>query len=233
MTKEQILNWSADQQLLAKIAPNTTNRYGAIIFEKEPIELFATGISEEADKIEIISKFDDKFIRVLELIDLFEKEKNTVKRDSYGYKTTSLKAWINRNKANSYLDDFFHYGDILRYKNGSSNFYIQDMVYAKNKTKFINVVFVTTLIKLRSKELEYYLDHDEYTILKRKWEDEHISEFGVILSYHSSGRITIRSKENNSLDRDITIEELKQLLEMNNKVKAYIQKLTDECDIKY
>ena len=55
----------------------------------------------------------------------------------------------------------------------------------------------------------------------------------MLLTYHSSGRITIRSKENNSLDRDITIEELKQLLEMNNKVKAYIQKLTDECDIKY
>ena len=42
MTKEQILNWSADQQLLAKIAPNTTDRYGAIIFEKEPIQSLMT-----------------------------------------------------------------------------------------------------------------------------------------------------------------------------------------------
>ena len=104
----------------------------------------------------------------------------------------------------------------------------------KERTDFINQNFILTITRLREKELEYWLDHDEYTILKRKLRDDHISNFGVPISYCSSGTITIRKTDDDyEHDREITIDELKQLIEMNDKVKAYIQKLTDECAIKY
>ena len=44
---------------------------------------------------------------------------------------------------------------------------------------------------------------------------------------------SFRDTEAEAREREITIDELKQLLEMNDKLKAYIQHLTDECDIKY
>ena len=97
MTKEQILNWSADQQLLAKVAPNRTNKYGAIIFEKFDIRLIAINFVNEADKIDIIVKFNQDFLTVLSLIDLFRSEQDTIKKDKDGYfKTISLIGWIPR-----------------------------------------------------------------------------------------------------------------------------------------
>ena len=234
MTKEQILNWSADQQLLAQIAPNTTNRYGAIIFQKEPIKYFTAKFSEE-DKIEIISKFDEKFAKILEIVDLFREEKDIIKKDNYGYyKTVSLVGWVKRNKAQDFIDTTYRYGEIYNYRNVNGyNFFLTSLDDDKKRTDFINQIFVLTIIKLREKELEYWFDHDEYTLLKRRWENEHITNFGVPITFCSSGQILIRDTEGEDREREITIDELKQLLEMNDKLKAYIQQLTDECNIRF
>lgn len=230
ITKEMILGWSAKEQLLSQENPNSENRDG-ISYDRNYIYSIERK-STITDKIEMISKFDDDFLNLLSVIDLFRQEESTIKKDNYDYKTTSLKAWIKRNNANKYVDDYYHYGKIYGYNNSSSSFYIQGMVDDEKKDEFINVVFHQTLASLRAKELDYYYDNDEYTILKRKWKAEHISDFGVPLGYWSSGRITINDIEND-LERDITVDELKQLLDINDKAKAFIQKLSDECTIRY
>lgn len=230
ITKEMIMCWSAKEQLLSQENPNRENSDG-VSYDRNYIYSIEKK-STITDKIEMISKFDNDFLNLLSVIDLFRQEESTIKRDNYGYKTTSLKAWIKRNNASKYINDFYHYGKIYGYNNGSSSFYIQYMVDDEKKDEFINVVFHQTLALLRVKELDYYFDNDEYTVLKRKWKAEHISDFDVPLGYWSSGRITIRDIEND-LERDITIDELKQLLDINNKAKAYIQKLSDECNIKF
>ena len=234
MTKEEILNWSADQQLLAKVAPNRTNKYGAIIFEKFDIRLIAINFVNEADKIDIIIKFDQDFLTVLSLIDLFRSEQDTIKKDKNGYfKTVSFVGWIKRNNAQQYFDTQYRYGSLRKYHDGNHNFYLDQMVKDDERADFINRVFLLKLIELREKELEYWFNHDEYTLLKRRWEKEHITNFGVPIAFCSSGQILIRDTEAEAREREITIDELKQLLEMNDKLKAYIQHLTDECDIKY
>lgn len=234
MTKEQLLNWSADQQLLTKVTPNRTNKYGAIIFEKFDIRLIANNFDNEADKIDIIANFDQDFLTVLSLIDLFRSEQDTIKKDKDGYfKTISLIGWIKRNNAQQYFDTQYRYGSLRKYHDGSHNFYLDQMVKDDERADFINRVFLLKLIELREKELEYWFDHDEYTLLKRRWENEHITNFGVSIAFCSNGQILIRDTEDESREREITIDELKQLLEMNDKLKAYIQQLTDECNIRF
>ena len=189
------------------------------------------------DKISFIDGLHDgKLSYLLELISKFKKDKESLPKDvRNNIKTVSLKAWIKRNDTRSIVDTNYHYG----YYNlgGVKRFLDNDnkkAVYYGEDTydDLVDEMFHRELKKLEAKEKSYFLEHDEYSILKRRIQemmDKYSTTFGVPIITSSDG---IYIGDFNK-KRKITIEELKELLAKYEQIDTLIEKLTKETDITY
>ena len=73
-------------------------------------------ILRDEDKIAFVDSMQDgKLSYILSIIDKFEKEKDSLPKDKYGYvKTVSLKAWLKRNDTGydrPIFDNWYHHGE--------------------------------------------------------------------------------------------------------------------------
>lgn len=192
------------------------------------------------DKIAFVdSKTDGKLSYLLSLIEKFNSDKDSLpKKDSmFGepeVKTTSLKAWVKRNDTKypqKVIDDWFKYG---KYNLLGCERYIQsnrkaDYDYYED---LVDEVFRRQLIKCEEEERKYFREHDEYSILKKKFEEkqrQYGTTFGVGIVTGSCG-VCVGSGESY---RDITIGELKELLSKYEQLDALVEKLTKETHIVY
>lgn len=193
------------------------------------------------DKISFVDSFQEgKLSYLLGLIEKFNSDKeNLPKKDSvFGepeIKTTSLKAWIKRNDtkySQKIIDDWFKYGKYnllgcernIQNNDGKGTYdYYEDLV---------DEVFHRQLIKCEEEEQKYFHEHDEYSILKKKFEEkqqQYGTTFGVGIVMGSCG-ICVGDFENY---RDITIEELKELLSKYTQMDNLVERLTEETHIVY
>lgn len=196
-------------------------------------------ISRE-DKIAFVdSMTDGKLSYLLSLIEKFNADKdNLPKKDGmFGepeVKTTSLKAWIKRNDTKypqNIIDDWYKYGkynllgcerNIQSNARGTYDYY-EDLV---------DELFHRQLIKCEEEEQKYFHDHDEYSILKKKFEEkrqQYRTTFGVGIVTGSCG-VCVGDFD---IKRDITIDELKELLAKYERLDALVEKLTEETHIVY
>lgn len=188
------------------------------------------------DKIQFVDSMNNgELSYVLELVEKFNKERESLPKDGRGkVKTVSLKAWLKRNDPKRVCDSSYNYGEIhllrtrrliyrLGYGNNSETF-----------NEYVDDVFHEQLNRCKGKEEVYFLEHDEYSILKRKfreYENKYGTTFGVHIPYCSGGKIIIR--DDNENERDITINELKALLSKYEELDRLVEKITEEIDIKY
>lgn len=218
-----------------------TNDHADIYRGRYKTTLYAceSSVSKE-DKIAFVdSKTDEKLSYLLSLIEKFDADKeNLPKKDSmFGepeVKTTSLKAWIKRNDTRyspKLIDDWFEYGkyNLLgceRYiqSNRKGNYdYYEDLV---------DEVFRRQLMKCEEEERKYFNEHDEYSILKKKFEKkqrQYGTTFGVDIVTGSSG-VYVGGFD---CKRDISIDELKELLSKYEQIDILVEKLTKETNIAY
>lgn len=210
-------------------------------FRKGDATLFdcESSLSRE-DKISFIDSMQDgKMSYLLSLIEKFNADKeNLPKKESmFGepeIKTTSLKAWIKRNDtkySQKMIDDWYKYGkynllgcerNIQSNRKGDYDYY-EDLV---------DEVFRRQLIECENAERKYFREHDEYSILKKKFEEkqgQYGTAFGVSIVTGSCG-VCVGDFDNK---RDITIEELKELLAKYEQLDALVEKLTAETHIVY
>lgn len=188
------------------------------------------------DKISFVDGMQDgKLSYLLSLIAKFDKEKDSMPKDGFGeVKSVSLIAWIKRNDtkyAHPLLDVNYYYG---QYCLLGSNRYIQSKhKYAYDAYEdLVDEVFYRQLKKCKQEEEKYFLAHDEYSVLKQRLRDrKHTTLFGVHLSFCSSGKINVRDDDDNG--REITLEELKDLLAKYEQLDALVEKLTAETHIVY
>ena len=97
----------------------------------------------------------------------------------------------------------------------------------------VDEVFHSQLLKCEKEEEKYFLEHDEYSILKKKFRNrKHHTTFGVHIGTWSNGMVTING-DSDGEERDITMEELKDLLAKYDQLDALVEKLTAETDIVY
>lgn len=192
------------------------------------------------DKIFFIDSMQDgKMSYLLSLIEKFNADKeNLPKKESmFGepeVKTTSLKAWIKRNDtkySQKMIDDWYKYGkynllgcerNIQSNRKGDYDYY-EDLV---------DEVFRRQLIECENAERKYFREHDKYSILKKKFEEkqrQYGTAFGVSIVTGSCG-VCVGDFDNK---RDITIEELKELLAKYEQLDALVEKLTAETHIVY
>lgn len=209
--------------------------------ERYKVNLYSCedSVSRE-DKIAFVdSKTDGKLSYILSLIEKFNVDKETLpKKDSlFGepeVKTTSLKAWIKRNDTKytqKLIDDWFKYGrynllgcerNIQSNRKGDYDYY-EDLV---------DEIFRRQLMKCEEEEQKYFHEHDEYSILKKKFCEKYNQyrvSFGVRIVTGSCG-VCIGSDEGR---REITIEELKELLSNYEQIDTLVEKLAKETHIVY
>lgn len=224
-----MFKWNVEDMVLL-------NQKGGIFIGREKIYDCENTLSRE-EKIEFIDKMqDDKLSYLLGLLKKFDEEKVNLKYDAMGYlKTVSLKAWLKRNDSKHIVDDWYKYGNFtllgltrnIEKYNSKGNYDIYE--------DFVDELFHRQLKRCEEKEMQHFLNHDEYTVLKRKIKEKYQTyntSFGAYLGFSSNGKVYVYN-ENDSNKREITIEELKELLYKYEQLDNLVEKLTQETSIKY
>lgn len=231
-----MFEWKVEEMVLMN---NHHNVYASRSRRKTIIYDCEDSISRE-DKIAFVdNKTDGKLSYLLSLIEKFNTDKeNLSKKDSmFGepeVKTISLKAWIKRNDtkySQKVIDDWYKYGkyNILGCERNIQSNTRETYDYYED---LVDEVFHRQLIKCEKEEQKYFYEHDKYSILKKKFEEkrqQYGTTFGVGIVTGSCG-ISVGDFEDH---RDITIEELEQLLSKYDQLDAFVEKLSKETNIVY
>jgi hypothetical protein len=181
---------------------------------------------------------DGKLSYILALIDKFDEDKNSLSKDKWGnVKTVSLKAWIKRNDTKygrPIINDMYNYG---RYYLLGTRRSIQYDCRDTYDTYYdlVDEAFHRQLKECKKKEHEYFLEHDEYSILKEKFRNKNYNTtFGVHVAQCSDGKIYVYENGDSYYDsgrREITIDELKYLLARYDELDQLVAKITAETKI--
>jgi len=203
-----------------------------IFYGKEGIYSYEIKTSRE-DKIAFVDSLQDgKLSYLLGLIEKFNAEKDSMPKDGWGtVKTTSLKAWIKRNDIRykfPIINDDYNYG---KYRFVGCERYIQHDSAGKYDTydDLVDEIFHRQLKECEKMEKKYFQEHDEYSILKKRAADyshQYHTTFGTNPVFSSSGEIFVYDGDNDR--REITMEELKILIDKYEKLEGYIEELTAE-----
>lgn len=205
---------------------------------KEKIYNCESKVSRE-DKIDFVDSLQDgKLNYLLSLMKKLSEEKDSLPKDRCGdIKTISLKAWIKRNDTRygrPIIDDCYHYGKyrIL----GTERWITNDYKGAYDTYEdLVDEVFHRQLKECKEKEYKYFLEHDEYSILKEKFRNKKYgTTFGVNIATCTDGNIYIYENKDSFYDsekRNITIDELKYLLSKYEELDRFVEKITEETNI--
>lgn len=225
-----MFEWKVEDMILL-------NDDGGLFLGKEKIYSCESTTSKE-DKIAFVDSMNDgKLSYILKLVEKFNKDKADLSKDRYGsVKTVSLKAWIKRNDDRKILDDDYHYGNIrFIVRRNIANFNSKGGFDVFNE--YIDEAFHQQLKKCEQQERQYFLEHDEYSILKEKFRNRgYGTTFGVNIAMCSDGEIYVYENKDNfyeSNSRPITIDELKELLSKYEQLDTLVEKLTKETKIVY
>jgi hypothetical protein len=214
------------------------NEKGGIYYGQEKIYKCESEVSRE-DKIAFVDSLQDgKLSYILALIDKFDEDKNSLSKDKWGnVKTVSLKAWIKRNDTKygrPIINDMYNYG---RYYLLGTRRSIQYDCRDTYDTYYdlVDEAFHRQLKECKKKEHEYFLEHDEYSILKEKFRNKNYNTtFGVHVAQCSDGTIYVYESGDSYYDserREITIDELKYLLARYEELDNLVAKITAETKI--
>lgn len=192
------------------------------------------------DKIAFVDSFQDgKLSYLLDLADKFNEDKKDLpKANNYGnVKSVSLIAWLRRNDTkygHAIIDRTYHYGHIRFMKTSR---YIDNINRAGSYdyyNDFVDECFHRQLEECEKLENQYFLEHDTYSILKRKFIDsKYPTTFGVNIATMSTGEILIVSDDEERKERPITIKELEELLEKYAQLDALVEEITKQTHIVY
>lgn len=220
-----MFEWKVEEMKLMN--DRKRNYDGKVIFS------FERDICTE-DKIQFVDSMNNgELTYILELSKKFKKDREELPKDSWGnVKTVSLKAWLKRNDTKHKCDTSYHYGEIYFLGCRRHINYIGEKNYYETFDDYVDEIFHIQLERCLEKEKRYFLDHDEYSILKRKFEErKHNTTFGVHIKSWSSGKMCVA--DDNGNEREITIEELKYLLSKYEELDRVVEKITAETNIRY
>lgn len=187
------------------------------------------------DKIAFVDKMqDNKLSYILALSEKLEKDKENMPIDNWGdIRTVSLKAWIKRNDKRNLIDNSYQYGSI-RFMGERNILCINRKGIYDTYEDYVDEIFHRQLNECEKLEHKYFLEHDEYSILKQKFRDRNYgTTFGVNIGDCSDGNIFVYDSNDSNKRRKITIEELRYLLEKYNELDKLVKKITDETNIRY
>lgn len=175
------------------------------------------------DKISFIdSKTGGQMSELLEIYNKFQKEQETIKRGVDGlFKENSLKAWYNKNAGSLQWSDYtFEFYGIFK------NRKIYSLMHKGMYDQYEDIVdqaFHNLLNNLYQEEIQYFLSHDEYSVLSRKLLDSRVFSLLGFDYWHGSSGI---GKSVNGKMVKYSIEELRYLVETCEKFEEKINNTT-------
>ena len=202
---------------------------------KEKIYDCESNISREDKIVFVDSKQDGILSYLLSLIEKFNQDVDNMPKDQWGdVKIVSLKTWNKKNDtkySRPIIDDHYRYGRyyilgmerFITYEGKGSYDTYEDLV---------DELFHRQLKICEQEEQNFFLEHDEYSILKRRFGemmDKYSTTFGVSIVISGNNYYVGDFKEN----REITIDELKYLLSKYEQLDSLVEKLTAETHIVY
>lgn len=228
-----MFEWKVEEMVLL-------NQKGGLFLRNGNEKIYdCENIVSKEDKIAFVDSMQDgKLSYLLSLIEKFNVEKESMPKDSYGnIKTVSLKAWIKRNDtkySSRMIDDWYHFGKyfILGVERYITTNYDEHTGLYDTYNDLVDEVFHRQLKECERLERSYFLEHDEYSILKKKFiERNYDTTFGVHIITSSNGEVYVA--EDFDTKREITIDELKELLLKYDQLDALVEKLTKGTHIVY
>ena len=189
------------------------------------------------DKIAFVDFMQDG--KLSYLIDISKKARalsTIMPKDQYGnVRPQSLCAWIKRADARGIINnDKYHRG---RYYLLGTYRYIQfnrkgdyDMY-----DDLVDEMFHRQLQRCEEMERQYFLEHDGHSILAKKcveYERRYGTTFGVIVAHWNDGRLTVIDEEHKR-ERELTEDELREMIGKYEQIDALVEKLTAETNIVY
>lgn len=225
-----MFEWKVEDMVLLKQKDGVFLRGG-----KEKVYNCENNVSRE-DKIAFVdSKQDGILSYLLTLIEKFNQDVENMPKDQWdNVKTVSLKAWIKKNDTKYFrpiIDDYYRYGRYFvlgmeRYitSNGRGNYDTYE--------DLVDELFHRQLKICEREEQNYFLEHDEYSILKRKFGemmDKYSTTFGVSIVTSGNNYYVGDFKKR----REITMDEIKDLLAKYEQLSVLVEKLTEETHIVY
>ena len=222
-----MFEWKIENLELKKEYDHRSLRSGKYVFSCD-------AKTSREDKIDFLDHMQNgKMSYLLDLIEKYNQHCDEFPKDRWGDpKTVSLKAWLKKNDPKKMVDiDFkygkFHFIGLDRYIQRSNKIGGYDIY-----DDLVNELFNRQLHECKREEDRYFEQHDEYEILKEKFRNsKYNTTFGVHISSWSTGRICVVGEDDK--ERDITIEELKELLDKYDQLDKFIEKLTAETHIVY
>lgn len=229
-----MFEWKVEEM---KLMNNHNDIYGGTY--KTNVYSCESSVSRDDKIVFVDSMQDGKLSYILSLIEKFNADKESLpKKDSmFGepeVKTTSLKAWIKRNDTKyerPLIDDWFKYGkyNILGCERNIQNSYKGTYDYYED---LVDEVFRRQLMECERKEEKYFSEHDERSILEKKF-NEKLNQYGTTFGadiWTGTGGVQVGDSDKM---RKLTIDELKELLSKYEKLDELVEKLTKETHIVY
>ena len=224
-----MFEWNvADGKLMKEARPyrNFDSQYDAFKCEKE--------LSRE-EKIEFCDRVGDgRLSYMLALKEQYAKDAPSLPKDTYGgVKTVSLKAWLKKHDTREIVDVKYHVGQY------SALSFSYDGRFIQNNGKgaydmyedLVDEVFHRTLFWCKSKEIEYFNTHDEYSVLMNK--AAKCCHFGLHIATGTDGVFLCSKDGYEAGHRRLTLEELKTLISLNEQLEEFKEVLTKQNPISY
>lgn len=213
-----------------------TKRGGTFIGDERVFSCESKLTREE--KIEFVDKITEGLLTyAINLLEKFEKEKDNLKKDQFGnVKSISLQAWLRKNDERNFIsaDTHWHFGMISYYgiKRYIENNPLTTKSYCNLYDDFVDEIFHRVLNRKLNEEKDYFREHDKYAVKRkriREYERKYDTAFGVEM-YMNSDRLFLRQDR---AERDLTEEEIDDIISKYEQIDALIEKLTEETDIKF
>lgn len=194
--------------------------------------LIESKLSQE-EKIEFVDSMQNgKLSYIIELIKKYKKDRVNLPKNEYGrVKTVSMKAWAKKNDtkfSKPLIDIDYNYGDIYLLGVGKNIEY-------DNFSSYIDEMFHYQLVKCEAMERDFFREHDEYSVLQElflKKMRTFNTSFGVRIIWSSNNEVYVGTKDGND-KREITIDELKRLLALYDKLEKYENELCSLHDVSF
>lgn len=205
---------------------------GGVYIGREKIYACEYKLTRE-EKIEFVDSLQNGGLSyMLALLEKFDAEKDSLPKNNYGgIKTVSLKAWLKRNDTRGYVDrDYLHGSLRFLHCNRHLERWNQKS-YIELHNDYVDEIFHRQLKECERLERKYFSEHDEYEVLKKTFLDkqrQYGTSFGVHISYSSS---TVSVVGEDDRKRDITINELKDLIGKYERLDKLVEELSAETDI--
>lgn len=206
---------------------------------------YTVSVSDK-DKIELIDAIEDGYAtKLFTLKNKYDQDladgKIKIRETPFGNlvpNTNSLIAWIKRNDSDHILDNgsilteytgrIRHAG--LTYISISDDFHqVDTRSYYYTFPELLDELFLALLKKLRTQEEQYFKEHDEYEVKKQTVRDfaHRISTtFNYRIIFCSSGSIEIEGDDGSNTRRQISIQELDELISKYEEVENLIHCLS-------